>query len=236
MWYAHCCIWLYLAVCVCILALRGCMLCTWACMSWTYMHICLIIHTHMHCSLAMHMCMYVNVFLSWIHTHVHSWKQCISVCIWLYLAFTYMHKCVSARLQRGCMAVAWPSHRRHCRSASLRGRSRSASDVLTSLEWVPLNFHTFASGAADPSLSEEVQPQQRILGGATMRTLIKSMVLRLWLDHDSTKLNSSVPSDEDCRIEALPSTIHTKGSNNHNMICTIVKQYTWIEDSMKSLS
>ena len=57
-----------------------------------------------------------------------------------------------------------------------------------------------------------------------------------WLDHDSTKLNSSVPSDEDCRIEALPSTIHTKSSNNHNMICTIVKQYTWIEDSMKSLS
>ncbi len=28
---------------------------------------------------------YVYVFLSWIHAHMHFWKQCISVCIWLYL-------------------------------------------------------------------------------------------------------------------------------------------------------
>lgn len=46
--------------------------------------------------------------------------------------------------------------------------------MLTSLESVPLNFHTFASGAADPLLSEEVEPRQWILGGATMRTLVKA--------------------------------------------------------------
>jgi hypothetical protein len=56
----------------------------------------------------------------------------------------------------------------------LRGRSRSAGDVRTSLKSVPFNFRTFASAAADP-LHTEVEPQPWILGGATMRTLVRCM-------------------------------------------------------------
>ena len=114
---------------------------------------------------AVHICMYLPV--SRVHIHAH-----MRFCAVAAQLHSRRIAVASPPLHRRRIAVASPSHR--CRSALLRGRSRSAGDVRTSLKSVPFNFRTFASAAADP-LHTEVEPQPWILGGATMRTLVRCM-------------------------------------------------------------
>ena len=125
---------------------------------------------------AVHICMYLPVS----RVHIHAHMRFCAVAAQLHsrriaVASPPLHRrriAIASPSHRRRIAVASPSHRR--RSALLRGRSRSAGDVRTSLKSVPSNFRTFASAAADP-LHTEVEPQPWILGGATMRTLVRCM-------------------------------------------------------------
>jgi hypothetical protein len=150
-----------------------------------------------------------------------------------------MHTCVSVRLQRGCIAVTTQSDRRHwitvaspshrCRIAvavaspslsiaarSFAKRKRRADIVRISstelphiCQWCsrPVAFWRSGASTADSGRSDNEDTCQ-------------SMVQRLWLDHDSAKLNSSAPSSEEYRVEALHSSITQKAqttkTNMHN--------------------
>ena len=63
------------------------------CMYVVHIHACIHADTYTYALLKGNA--YVYVFLSWIHAHVHFWKQCISVCIWLYFEVTYIHICIN---------------------------------------------------------------------------------------------------------------------------------------------
>ena len=70
--------------------------------SCAYMHVCWIHSAHIHADTygyellrGVHICMYLAVFLSWIHANMHSCIQCISVCIRLYFDPEYMRIWIS---------------------------------------------------------------------------------------------------------------------------------------------
>ena len=70
-----------------------------------------------------------------------------------------------ARLHRRRIAIALP-HRIGAASRRCTKRRRLADFIRI----------TFASGAADPLHAEEVEPQQRALGEATMRSIMRALV------------------------------------------------------------
>ncbi len=84
---------------------------------------------------------------------------------------------VSARLHRRLrsrIAVASPSHRHRIASAPHRVAARNAGDVRTSLE-----SNLPAKQPNRRTQTEEVEPQQRALGEAMIRTHVEVMVERM---------------------------------------------------------
>ena len=86
---------------------------------------------------------------------------------------------VSARFHRrlrGYIAVASPSHFRRIAIAlphRIGAASRRCTKRRRLADFIRI---TFASGAADPLHAEEVEPQQRALGEATMRSIMRALV------------------------------------------------------------
>jgi hypothetical protein len=91
------------------------------------------------------------------------------------------------------------SHRPNA-SAPHRVAARTAGDLQTSLE-----LHLQVGQPTRCTRTEDVEPQQRVLGEAWMRTHVKGMVERLWLD-DPANVKSGAPSNGKQRVDALLST------------------------------
>jgi hypothetical protein len=127
------------------------------------------------------MCIYVQVFCK-KYLHIPT-ALCVTILLYfarntcIYCAGFCAGFCAvaspSARTHRRRIAVASPSHR-HIASAPHRVAARNAGDLPTSLE-----LHMPVVQPTRCTRTEEVEPQQRALGEAMMRTHVEVMVERL---------------------------------------------------------